>query len=329
MGDKTKIEWTDATWNPIRGCSPISPGCKNCYAARNARRFSGPGAPFEGLVRINATGEPTGEWNGQVRFVEKHLLDPLKWKAPRRIFVNSVSDLFHDNVTDEQRDRIFAVIFAANRHTFQVLTKRPKRMYEYFSPDNPRYTARKIVDAAHAMGIMGDSSLGVFDCDLHFPLMNVWLGTSAEDQQRADARIPWLLKTPTALRFVSCEPLLGPITLPYGSLNVGPGSSLHREQQGWCDRGLDWVICGGESGPGARPMHPEWARSLRDQCQAAAVPFFFKQWGEWLPERCDGAITEERGDVLNCSDEPWRVGKKLAGARIDGHEWKQFPEPRI
>jgi protein gp37 len=132
VADKTGIEWTDATWNPIRGCAPVSAGCKNCYAADVARRFSGPGGAFEGLVRVNAAGERTNDWNGRVRFIEERLLDPIGWAAARRIFVNSVSDLFHEAVTDQQIDRIFAVMAMCPQHTFQVLTKRPRRMLAYF-----------------------------------------------------------------------------------------------------------------------------------------------------------------------------------------------------
>ena len=143
MSAKTGIEWTDATWNPVRGCSRVSEGCRNCYAEKVAYRFSGPGQPYEGLVRINAAGERKLEWNGQVQLVEKHLLDPLKWKEPRRIFVNSMSDLFHENIPDEWIDKIFAVMALSPQHTFQVLTKRPERMRKYLSAPETRERIRR------------------------------------------------------------------------------------------------------------------------------------------------------------------------------------------
>lgn len=310
MGAKTGIEWTDATWNPILGCSRVSEGCRHCYAEAIAARFGGGEKTiYSGLTTI-VNGHP--QWTGKI--VEtKQLLQPLSWRKPRRVFVNSMSDLFHENVTDEQRDRIFAVMLAAPRHTFQVLTKRPAAMLAYFSEDNPRYTARKIVDAAYAMGIARHT----FDCDIYFPLMNVWLGVSVENQAAADERIPLLLKTPAAVRFISAEPLLGPISFE-GCWVEHPNLAMHLN---WLEA-IDWVICGGESGPHARSMNPEYARSLRDQCVAAGVPFFFKQWGEWAPTD-DPAIARARGVPLSsCMS---HVGKKAAGATLDGREWREFP----
>lgn len=233
------ISWTDQTWNPIRGCSRVSEGCRHCYAEHQAARFSGPGQPYEGLVTV-ANGHP--QWTGTIAFVEKHLLDPLKWKQPRRIFVNSMSDLFHENVTDEMRHRIFGVMQECPHHTFQILTKRPAGMLAF-------------AEAQMAGGFC-------------WPLPNAWLGVSVENQKAADERIPLLLQTPAAVRFVSCEPLLGPV----GLANHFPHAHGMRDDR-------FWVICGGESGPGARPMDPDWARSLRDQCQASGVSFFMKQMG--------------------------------------------------
>lgn len=320
MSAKTGIEWTDSTWNPILGCSRVSEGCRHCYAEAIARRFGrqsdGSKKPtvYYGLTQIV---NGAAVWTGKI--VEtRQLLQPLSWRKPRRVFVNSMSDLFHENVTDEQRDRIFAVMFAAPRHTFQVLTKRPRVMLDYFSEDNPRYTARKIVDAAHAMGIWDH----VFDCDVYFPLTNVWLGVSVENQETADERIPLLLQTPADVRFISAEPLLGPIDLR--ALGGGSYDSLISTNEGLCP-GLDWVICGGESGPRARSMRPDWARSLRDQCVAACVPFFFKQWGEWAPTT-DAVVAAARGLALN--DCMSHIGKKAAGALLDGREWRQFPGGR-
>jgi protein gp37 len=371
MGAKTGIEWTDSTWNPIRGCTRVSEGCRNCYAERDAYRFSAPGLAYEGLAVLK---NGHASWTGQIQFVEKHLLDPLKWQPGRplydaatvdlegnakrvgrdpgqslRIFVNSMSDLFHENVTDEIRDRIFAVMALCPQHTFQVLTKRPERMVEYFASGFER-EVREAAIAAQAVQInsarTGDT---VWEWE-GLPLKNVWLGVSVENQAAADERIPLLLQTPAALRFLSCEPLLGPLDLSlyleirhedeYGERGlqvenidqsrVAPDGGLPMHDP-WVSP-LDWVICGGESGPGARAMRPEWARGLRDQCQAAGVPFFFKQWGEWLPAMQDGALRTLPGgasaEVLNCSDEPVRVGKKAAGALLDGVEHKAFPEVR-
>lgn len=242
MSTGTKIEWTDATWNPIRGCSRVSEGCRNCYAERQAARFSGKGQAYEGLVRI-ANGHP--QWTGKVEFVERHLMDPLRWKEPKRIFVNSMSDLFHEGVSNDWLNRIFGVMAKAQQHVFQVLTKRPERMRSYMHDWKPVETV--------------------------FP--NVWLGVSVEDQKTADERIPLLLQTPAALRWISAEPLLGEIQLPEEAF-VCPANEPHPI----CPC-LDWVVVGGESGPGARPMDIEWARSIVAQCEERSVPVFVKQLG--------------------------------------------------
>jgi protein gp37 len=348
MGRETNISWTDSTWNAIRGCSRVSEGCRHCYAESIAHRFSGPGLAYEGLVQLDASGKSTGKWNGQIKFLEAHLLDPLKWKEPRRIFVNSMSDLFHENVTDEMRDKIFAVMALCPQHTFQVLTKRPERMLAYLSDDNPRYTIRRIFDAAEKI----DAENGyVFDCDIYKPLSNVHLGVSVEDQKTADLRIPLLLQTPAAVRFISAEPLLGPVNL--GALKLdGPNAWTTHECKldGLSVRSngspaLGWVIVGGESGAGARPMHPDWARSLRDQCKAAGVPYFFKQWGAWTPgenvDRVTGTVDTAvwfnnewligmetlSNDEGHVDDQPdlYRVGTKAAGCLLDSVEHHEFP----
>jgi len=263
MSDRAGIEWTDATWNPLRGCSRVSEGCRNCYAERIAARFSGPGQPYEGLAERTAKGP---RWTGKVALIESALYHPLRWRKPRRIFVNSMSDLFHQDVPDEWIDRVFAVMALAPQHTFQVLTKRPERMGAWFATG----LDTREEDVATAMRRI-DINSGFFT---DWPLPNVWLGTSVEDQPTADARIPHLLAAPAAVRFVSAEPLLGPV-----DLTVYMFGAHQTEETDWIARRLDWLIVGGESGPGARPMHPDWARSLRDQCAAASVPFFFKQWG--------------------------------------------------
>lgn len=369
----TKIEWTDATWNPIRGCSRVSEGCQNRYAERVAHRYGGTGQPSEGLTHI-VKRQPS--WNGKVVFAEDRLLDPLKWRGlklyhpdfPRsvgsmqgmRIFVNSMCDLFHENVPDEWIDRIFAVMALCPQYTFQVLTKRPERMLAYLelSTDN-----REEAIGSNVLYL----SNGVHSGILELPLPNVHLGVSVEDQKTADDRIPLLLQTPASVRFLSAEPLLASIKLPrmvylphavYGDFPFGHDRSVvngnHiaysnplgalsvKAQNGRllgikpdefddCGIGLDWVIVGGESGPRARPMHPGWVRGIRDQCVDAGVPFFFKQWGEWahfdvrdfnmLPIPPDGPKSKRLDEFT------WMefVGKKAAGAVLDGREWKEFP----
>lgn len=288
MGDGTGIEWTDATWNPVRGCSRVSEGCRNCYAERVAARFGGPGLPYEGLA-LN------GKWTGNTRLVAEHMDDPLRWRRPRRIFVNSMSDLFHESLTFEQIDEVFSIMLAAPRHTFQVLTKRPARMLAYchrlarFTQHDPE--SYRAFDLARAIGP-----------DPVWPAPHVWLGVSVENQEAADERIPLLLQTPAAVRFLSCEPLLGPVNL--GLLGTMPASMTGGDYVMVHQR-LHWVIAGGESGNGARPMEAAWARALRDECAAASVPFFFKQWGEWA------------GGT--------RVGKRNAGRILDGQTYSEFP----
>jgi len=328
MGYKSKIEWTDATWNPLRGCSKVSEGCRNCYAARVAARFSGEGQPYEGLAEMTPHGP---RWTGKVQYVMNALNQPLKWRKPRRIFVNSMSDLFHEAVPDWFIFEVFDVMYRARWHTFQILTKRPERMWEW------------VTWYYEKSGIERDV----------YP--NVWLGVSVENQRVADERIPLLLQTPAAVRFLSMEPLLGPVDLT----NYLPYQYQATDEWGaftdlYVQTGVDWVIVGGESGPGARPMHPDWVRSIRDQCQAAGVAFHFKQWGEWstgrrmseieipsiLSEARDGIIAattidppRESGETRYvCVDtegrafEMVRVGKKSAGRLLDGRTWDEFPE---
>lgn len=283
MAQASKIEWTDVVWNPVRGCTRVSEGCRNCYAERQASRFSGPGQPYEGLARRSPA-----RWTGEVRFVDEVLRRPLSWRKPRRVFVNSMSDLFHDKVTDAQIRSVFEVMAAAPQHAFQVLTKRPQRMVSWLH------------------GLDGTIS------------SNVWLGVSVEDQQTADERVPLLKRAPCAVRWVSAEPLLGPVVLP--------------------DCELDWVVVGGESGNDARPMRPEWATSLRDQCAAQGTAFFFKQWGEWgWPDQFVDSTFRD----LDCSEDgaahdwvhshgggysPQKLGKRATGALLDGLEYQEYPE---
>lgn len=296
----TKIEWSDATWNPVTGCSHVSPGCEYCYAERLSHRFG-------------RTTLPWGAQNAAENVVlhPARLNLPLSWKKPRRIFVNSMSDLFHEQVPYEFISDIFATMALCPSHTFQVLTKRPERMLE-------------LLTGSKAVGFRYPSS--------PWPLPNVWLGVSCEDQQRADERIPLLIHTPAAVRFISAEPLLGPLDLTHleilpekdridgfpwldalTGVVAGPDDQLAR---------LDWVIVGGESGgPHERRLvesmsytnslqrretrvlprleRLEWVRSLRDQCIGAGVAFFFKQWGGPTP--------------------------KSGGRILDGRTWDEYP----
>jgi protein gp37 len=300
----TKIQWTERTWNPVRGCSRVSKGCEHCYADTVAHRFGGPGQPYEGLTVVNqSTGEP--RWNGTVKLVEDHLLDPLRWQKPSMIFVNSMSDVFHEAVPDEYIDRMFAVMALAPQHTFQILTKRPERMYEYFthhvrSKERWPTTTEKYPAIGYALGIISDISTGHVGKKNSFkltgaaqdriekggwPLPNVWLGVSVEDQKTADERIPILLKTPAAVRWISAEPLLGALDLTdidyertcrIDSLRGEHG--VFRPLQGKTSQ-LDWVVVGGESGPKARPFNLDWARDIVMQCKDAGVACFVKQLG--------------------------------------------------
>ena len=238
MGDRSAIEWTDATWNPVVGCTKITSGCENCYAERFAERWRGiPGHPFEHGFDLVLKPDRLGQ--------------PLAWRRPRTIFVNSMSDLFHKDVPTDYVDRVFDVMERADHHVFQVLTKRSPLMRDYL--------ARRYANRA--------------------PPGHVWLGVSVEDA-RSSARIRHLREAPAAVRFLSAEPLIGPI----GDVDLS---------------GIHWVIVGGESGPGARPIDPEWVRSIRDQCLAQGVAFFFKQWGGFRP--------------------------KTGGFDLDGRDWSEMP----
>jgi protein gp37 len=330
VASKTNIEWTDFSWNVLRGCSRVSEGCRNCYAESVANRFKGPGQPYEGLIAVG------GQWNGKIRVVDHLLNQPLRWRKPRRIFVNSMSDLFHENVPFDEIYKIMMVMQKAKHHSFQVLTKRPDRMLEFFRSRG-----------SECMKIFADV------------MPNVWLGVSVEDQAAADERIPLLMQTPAAVRWLSIEPLLGPLDLTAFLGASGIGRNLDALSNAGVNPGalipskIDWVVVGGESGANARPMHPSWARALRDQCQAAGVPYFFKQWGEWRPI-CQGESQEVLDELWgrHCtvpklclhnngqhtsitgpgawqqSTAPvlaFKVGKKAAGRQLDGREWNEYP----
>lgn len=335
MADKTGIEWTDSTWNPVTGCAKVSQGCKNCYALRDWPRMS-----------ANPNTVYYGREFTDVRCHRERLEQPIRWKKPRMIFANSMSDLFHESVPDEFIDSVFAVMAIAEQHTFQVLTKRPERMLRYMSTLHSRsqeiaQAAMYVLNGKHWTD--GDS---MWDCVAHRieagSLPNVWLGVSVEDQATADERIPLLLQTPAAVRWISAEPLLGPVDLDRVWLDY--------EGDTW----LDWVVAGGESGQKARPMHPDWVRLMRDQCAAAGVPFLFKQWGEWAPRSsCYHTLTNGMAaadvdpgatqwpcirltpggkngrDLANVSggDDCYmqKVGKKLAGRLFMGQQHDGYP----
>lgn len=261
----TAIEWTDETWNPVTGCTRVSEGCRHCYIERTP--------PF----RMN--GRKLGD---PVQLHPERLAQPLRWMKPRRVFVNSLSDLFHEDVPDEFIDRVFAVMALAKQHTFQILTKRPGRMQRYMA-----HLQERCVEVSLAIVRTGyEESPNYTGCEVGYieeaiqkdPLPNVWLGVSIEDQKTADERIPILLQTPAPVRFVSAEPLLGPVDLKEEWLLpkfASDDSRYHRPG----GRGLDWVVTGGESGPSARPCDIAWVRSIVEQCRAAAVPCFVKQLG--------------------------------------------------
>jgi protein gp37 len=375
----SKIEWTDETWNPITGCTKISAGCQNCYAERMAKgRLKGRfGYPKDDPFRPGI--EHSDQWER-----------PFKWRNPRNIFVCSMGDLFHDDVSFELVDKVLALAALCPQHTFQLLTKRPKRMNAYFSasgrvrsmceaadiignnqmgdPDNPHWM-RRYYKIWHKQGLgrlcawiyEGGAANIMFKRKepgreypswIAWPLPNLWLGVTAENQEQADKRIPILLQIPAAVRFVSVEPMLGPVDLthlqpddPPVEINALAGTHGVLRPHGGKNHKLDQVICGGESGPRARPMHPDWARSLRDQCVCAGVPFFFKQWGEWGPgsgfkyDKKTAAVSicgrvipgnTNRKDFPDDTRGAWtymrRVGKKAAGRELDGKTWDQRPE---
>lgn len=247
MGDKTGIAWTDATWNPVVGCSIVSPGCTNCYAMKTAHSLEGRfgKGKYGGLTRV-VNGNPV--WTGEVRLIESTLDQPLHWKKPRRIFVNSMSDLFHEGLSDDQIDSVFLVMARCRQHQFQVLTKRAQRMRDYVHEFHLR----------PAFAALGEGA--------EWPLRNVWLGVSVENQTRANERVPLLLNTPASTRFLSCEPLLGALDL-----------WRYLDPERMFRRHISWLIVGGESGPHFRPMSILWVQSIADQCRAARVPCFVKQ----------------------------------------------------
>ncbi len=266
MSRRTSIAWTEATWNPVTGCDRSSPGCDSCYALRLAVRLKAMGSP-----RYQRDGNPPTSGPGFGVTMHPDLLrQPLSWRAPSTVFVCSMADLFHPQVEDDFIARAFSVMASSPRHTYQVLTKRHARLRALLTRPNFRQQVH-----THAGRLSSSPGSATFT----WPLPNVWVGVSVEDQLRAQLRIPALLSTPAAVRYLSCEPLL-------------TGLNLTR----WLPQ-LDWVIVGGESGPQPRPMEASWARSVRDQCAEHDVPFFFKQWGGRTPAAgghlLDGVVHHE------------------------------------
>lgn len=348
MASNSKIEWTDATWNPIKAfnlasggektsgrghyCEKVSPGCANCYAERMQPRFGND-------IRYNAADRDKVE----LFLDDDTLTQPLRWKRPRMIFVCSMTDLFGSWVTDEWLDQMFAVMALTPQHTYQILTKRPERMLEYFDrlssahtqDGNMKLSPLSVVIAeylkvfSYKTAEEGRKIMNAMGCS--WPLPNVWLGVSVEDQKTADERIPTLLQIPAAVRFLSVEPMLGAVDVMGVTAPTGKGEVY----ASWL---LDWVIVGGESGPNARPMHPDWARSIRDQCVAAGVPFFFKQWGNWMPlepmadefPTCgvvpDFQIREKQIHDWDDYRYSVNIGKHKAGRLLDGRTWDEMPE---
>jgi protein gp37 len=354
-----KIGWLNLpgykgeTWNPIIGCSKVSEGCKNCYAEQMAGRLAHmpKSYKYSNVVSINPS-----RWNGKTEFVDKALKKPLHWKKPRIIFVCSMGDLFHESVPFEWIDKVMAVAALIPQHIFIVLTKRARRIAEYFG-QGKKNLVKNWVNASYEMGIADKNDDDDFvsgyithRCNSEhnkteswgWPLDNIWLGVTAENQATANERIPYLLKTPATVRFVSVEPMLGLVDLKripeqyWGSeynkefegINLGTLSEGKKTKTPWH---LDWVICGGESGHQARPMHPDWARSLRDQCKNNSVPFYFKQWGEWLPnnEHAEtlGKIKISREVSYGYTSQTMlKVGRKAAGSLLDGKKHEEYPK---
>ena len=324
MADGTKIEWSDATWNVITGCSVVSPGCTNCYAMRLAGTRMKNHPSRKGLTRASKAGPV---WTGGIRFNEQWLDQPVRWKRPRMIFVCAHGDLFAEGVTDDMIDRVFAVMALCPQHIFQVLTKRPERMLAYIETD-PGDRINSVAGTMMHWDDMPD--------DAQWPARNIWLGVSVEDQKRANERAPymWSLSGAGWMTWVSYEPALGPVD--WGSWEF-----------------IDWMVSGGESGPGARPSHPDWHRETRDWCAFYDIPYHFKQWGDWYPvnrselneygewlgggpepiirsvdgtDECGYYCDEDHGHIDHRAHFMKRIGKKAAGRMLDGRIHDGFPE---
>ena len=326
----SKIQWTERTWNPTRGCRRISPGCVNCYAEKVATRFCGEGLPYEGLIQL-------GKWNGETTFAADKLTDPLSWQKPALIFVDSMSDLFYEGFSAAQIDQVLAVMLLTPRHTYQVLTKRADRMAKYLT--DPGLYGR-VLACADEIRLRHPrlrlNEIGISDPS-KVPASWIWWGVSVENQEYADKRIPWLLDTPAAVRFVSYEPALGPVDFTRMQVVAprppnGPGvwlNALTGHVAGPDDvlpAKLDWLIAGGESGTGARPFDIAWAHSAVEQCKAAGVPVFVKQLGArpigLRDDVCDacssGLVVPRNRHGLDCPGGPVLRDPK-------GGDWTEWP----
>lgn len=355
----TNIEWCDDSWNPMRGCSRVSQGCVNCYAEAISARFIHEGQPYEGLAKRTPAGP---RWTNKVRFIPEQLLGPTRWTKPRRIFVNSMSDTFHEGFTDEEIDQVFAVMGLAYWHTFIVVTKRSDRMRRYLSDPTTPARLQVIVGrmlAERATGIAIPSS------ELLWPLKNVWLLVSVEDMKTANERLHDLMRTPAFVHGVSAEPLLELLTLEPWMKSWCPKCETHLPAIGKhyvgrkCGRcgtlasGLDWVVSGGEGSNHPthtpRPWKPSWPASLQLQCERNGAAFFWKQNGDWcyfdanspcLSRLSTGPVARVDGETYRGEHlYHWgegnmsvRIGKKKAGRLLYGVEWMDYPkiplEPR-
>lgn len=353
----THISWADDTLNFGPGCEKKSEGCGMprpgsddpddsglCYAIRQARmRASNPNpkiaAAYAGLVHRNAAGRL--DWTGKVNLLPERIDAALRWRKRRRIFVNSMGDTFNDAIPDELIARLFVVAAVRPEHTFILLTKNHARMRALLSSDEFRQLVKTVHSEMQLAGIVTYRPLVINV----WPLPNVWVGVSVENQRWADIRIPALLATPAAVRWISAEPLLGPLDLSVirvrnGTLPVAPLAPHVDQDTGAIVRGIHWIVAGGESGPTARPMHPGWVRSLRDQCEEAGIAFHLKQRGEftwdapaglYVPDayvrEADGMVADEAValELPGKWQGVWKVGKKASGRELDGRVWDDYP----
>lgn len=364
MGDRTKIEYVDATLNPVKGCSHEDEeefynnlgGCDNCWAERQAARFSKPGEHFHGLTK-------DGNWTGQAKLFEKELEKPNRWTRSRRIAICLMGDLFHQSVPDEWIDKVFEMMFEADHHVYLILTKRPERMAKYVQKWVTPYEPKGPVEICVGLDEIEERDARVRKAWLP---PHIWCGVSVENQEAADLRIPHLLRVPARIRFLSLEPLLGPVKLRMPGIGeveedatypiANPGEWDDFKYWAARDRGIQWVIVGGESGPGARPMHPRWVHDIKEQCEKSHVSFFFKQWGAWIAGSEYGHIVKSRGfygpDIVTSrfgsltSDGQWEpdvypgrkngkgphleemylLGKKKTGKMLGGEFYNAIPE---